>query len=111
MSVGGKWVEDVLQPAEVGVALGRDAGDPARVVGDLVAAPVGDVERRVGQDVVGAQGLVLVVGEAGAVALADVAVQPVHGQVHQAQAAGRSEERREGKECVSTCRYRGSPYN
>src|SRR3546814_7085154 len=26
-------------------------------------------------------------------------------------AAGRSEERREGKECVSTCRYRWSPYH
>src|SRR3546814_15767566 len=24
---------------------------------------------------------------------------------------GRSEERRVGKECVSTCRYRGSPYH
>src|SRR3546814_12005280 len=27
-----------------------------------------------------------------------------------ADAAGRSEERRVGKECVSTCRYRWSPY-
>src|SRR3546814_12983408 len=27
------------------------------------------------------------------------------------EGAYRSEERRVGKECVSTCRYRGSPYN
>src|SRR3546814_5890377 len=32
-----------------------------------------------------------------------------NGQVVDSQ--GRSEERRVGKECVSTCRYRWSPYN
>src|SRR3546814_11880499 len=31
--------------------------------------------------------------------------------VKHAAAAGRSEERRVGKECVSTCRYRWSPYH
>src|SRR3546814_13070608 len=30
---------------------------------------------------------------------------------HQHLGAGRSEERRVGKECVSTCRYRWSPYH
>src|SRR3546814_20048898 len=32
-------------------------------------------------------------------------------QIFGAAASGRSEERRVGKECVSTCRYRWSPYH
>src|SRR3546814_19421549 len=32
-------------------------------------------------------------------------------RIHQGQRQGRSEERRVGKECVSTCRYRWSPYH
>src|SRR3546814_17921583 len=50
-------------------------------------------------------GLHLVGDEHDAVAIADVA------QRRQQFARGRSEERRVGKECVSTCRYRWSPYN
>src|SRR3546814_19409136 len=45
-------------------------------------------------------------------------ILPMHGAVDRAREAakgdskiGRSEERRVGKECVSTCRSRGSPYH
>src|SRR3546814_8089370 len=34
-----------------------------------------------------------------------------HGRSRSARAPGRSEERRVGKECVSTCRSRWSPYH
>jgi hypothetical protein len=61
---------------------------PPRVIFELVAVPIADVERRVGKDVVGPQCLVLVVGEGGSVGLADVPVQPMNGEVHQTQATG-----------------------
>src|SRR3546814_16395119 len=38
-------------------------------------------------------------------------VQRHIGRTAAGQRIGRSEERRVGKECVSTCRYRWSPYN
>ena len=44
-------VDHVLHPGEVGVALRRRAVAPAHVVGQPLAAPVRDVERRVGKDV------------------------------------------------------------
>ncbi len=47
-------VEDVLQPGKVGIAGGRDAIGPTGVVTQAFAAPVGDVERGVGHDKVGA---------------------------------------------------------
>src|SRR5690606_2864393 len=49
-AVGGQVVVDVLQPGVVGVAHGRYAELPAHVVAQALAAPVGDVERRVGED-------------------------------------------------------------
>ncbi|MNV32697.1 hypothetical protein D3C71_1240410 [compost metagenome] len=78
----------MLQPGEVGISLGRYAIGPARIFSEFVAAPVGDVERRVGKHVVGPQGLVLVVGKGVAVGGTQVAVQTVDGEVHQCQAAG-----------------------
>src|SRR5690606_20217704 len=52
-AVGGEVVVDVLQPGVVGVAHGRHAELPAHVFAQTLAAPVGDVERRVGEDEVG----------------------------------------------------------
>ena len=55
-------MDEVLHPGEVGVALGRLAVVPAFVVVLSVAAPVGVVEGRVGEDVVGAEiGMAIVV--------------------------------------------------
>ena len=50
---GREVVDEVLHPGEVGVARGRDAVLPAHVVLQQLAAPVGVVEGRIGEDVVG----------------------------------------------------------
>ena len=52
-AVGREVVDEVLHPSEVGVAPGRDAILPAHVV--VFAEPVGVVEGRVGEGVVGAE--------------------------------------------------------
>src|SRR3546814_8573334 len=49
-------------------------------------------------------------GKRGAVSLACVKAEEDHGQ-ETIRIEGRSEERRVGKECVSTCRSRWSPYH
>ena len=54
-AVRGEVVDDVLDPGEVGVAHRRRAVPPSGVFAEPVAAPVADVERRVGQDEVGLQ--------------------------------------------------------
>ena len=50
---GRQVVDDVLHPGEVGVARRRHAVLPALVVAQALAAPVGDVEGRIGEDEVG----------------------------------------------------------
>ena len=60
-------MQEVLHPGEVGVANRRNTVLPSFVVPEPLAAPVGDVEGRVGQDVVGPQVGVLIVVEAVAV--------------------------------------------
>jgi len=45
---GGKVVDNVLNPGEVRVAGRRDTVFPAFVVAQALAAPVGNVERRIG---------------------------------------------------------------
>ena len=84
---GDKWCTDVLHPGEVGVALGRDAVLPALVVGEPIAAPVGDVERRIGHDEVGLEVGKAVVVEA--VALRDLALDAADGEVHLGEAPSR----------------------
>ena len=61
----------MLHPGEVGVALGRDAVLPADIV--VVADPVGVVERRIGQDVIGLEVGVQVAAEGVGVFRAEVA--------------------------------------
>ena len=75
----------MLQPGVVGVADGRRAVGPARILAQPVAAPVGDVERRIGEDVVEAQVLQFVLVEAALVVPADVGVDAAHGEVHLGQ--------------------------
>ena len=79
-------VEEVLHPGEVGVAHGRGAVLPSPVVAEPVAAPVGDVEGRIGEDVVGPQVGVAVVVEA--VAVLDPALDAADRKVHSRHAPG-----------------------
>ena len=78
-------VDEVLHPGEVGVALRRDAELPAHVV--VLAEPVGVVEGRVGEDVVGAEVGMLDVAEGVGVFLADVGLDAADGQIHDGEAA------------------------
>ena len=86
MPVGREMINDVLHPGEVGVADGRLAELPAFVVAQAVAAPVGDVERRVGEDEVGFEiGMAVVVKR---VAVGDLAVDAAQREIHFGQAPG-----------------------
>ena len=78
-------VDEVLHPGEVGVALGRDAELPAHVV--VFAEPVGVVELRASEDVVGAEVGMEVAAEGVGVLGADVGFDAAHGEVHQGEAA------------------------
>ena len=73
-------MHDVLHPREVGVARRRDAIPPAPVVRQPLAAPVRDVERRIGEDEVRSQIGVPVVVEG--VAVCDLALDAADGEVH-----------------------------
>ena len=81
-------VQDVLQPAVVGIARRWRAVHPARIIQQPLAAPVADVEGRVGQHVVGLQVRVLVAVEGIGRLLAQVAVHAADGQVHRHQPPG-----------------------
>src|SRR5690606_5680357 len=87
-AVGGEVVVDVLDPRIVGVAHGRYAELPAHVFAQALAAPVGDVERRVGEDEVELEVAQLVLVEAAFVVPADVGIDAAHRQVHLAQPPG-----------------------
>ena len=73
-------VQEVLHPGEVGVARWRDAVLPPLVVSQPLAAPVRDVEGRIGEDVVGPQVGVAVVVEA--VPVLDPALDAPDGEIH-----------------------------
>lgn len=78
-------VDEVLHPGEVGVALGRDAKLPAHVV--VLPKPVGVVEGRVGEDVIGAEVGMEVAAEGVGVFGAEVGLDAAQGQVHDGEAA------------------------
>ena len=84
--VGREVVDDVLHPGEVGVARRRHAVLPALVVAQALAAPVADVEGRIGEDEVGLEVGVAVVVEG--VAVGDLAVDAADGEVHLGQPPG-----------------------
>src|SRR5690625_1910510 len=79
---------DVLQPGVVGVTYRWHAELPARVFAQAVTAPVGDIKRRVGENVIEAQVTQLVLVEAALVVPADIGVDASHGKVHLGQAPG-----------------------
>ena len=85
-AVGREVVDEVLHPGEVGVAPGRDAILPAHVV--VFAEPVGVVEGRVGEDVVGAEVGMEVAPEGVGVLGAEVGLDAAQGEVHDGEAAG-----------------------
>ncbi len=78
--------DDVLHPGEVGVGLRGARVTPAAVVG--LAGPVGHVERRVGQDVVGLEIGQLVVGKGVGPRSPSPGGPGVDGEVHLGQAPG-----------------------
>src|SRR5690554_567587 len=78
----------MLQPGVVGVAYGRYAELPARVFAQAVTAPVGDIKRRVGENVIEAQVTQFVLVEAALVVPANIGVDAAHGEVHLGQAPG-----------------------
>lgn len=82
----GEVVNEMLDPGEVGVALGRDAKAPANVI--VLAAPVAVVERRVGQHIIGAEVRVLDGAKSVGVFLAKVRLDATQGEVHDSQSAG-----------------------
>ena len=81
-------MDEVLHPGEVGVARGRGAVLPARVVGELRVPPVRDVERRIREDEVGPQVGVQVLGEGVIRAVAEVGLDAAEGEVHLGQPPG-----------------------
>src|SRR5665647_1973520 len=81
-------VDHVLHPGEVGVAHRRRPVLPAHVVAQALAAPVAHVERRVGEDEVGLEVLVLVGVEGVGVVRPQVALEAADGEVHLGQAPG-----------------------
>ena len=75
-------VEHVLHPGEVGVAAGRLAVLPARIVVADAGIPFLHVEGGIGHDGVGAQVGVLIVGEGIGVLLAEVEIEAANDHVH-----------------------------
>ena len=75
-----EMVDDVLHPGEVGVADGWFAELPAFVVAQTVAAPIGYVERWVGEDEVGFEIRMAVIVKR--VAVGDLAVDATQRQIH-----------------------------
>lgn len=81
-------MEHVLDPGEVGVALGRGAVFPAGVAFQLRVPPFADIERRIGHDVVGPQVGVPVAGEGVGRFLAEIEVDAADRHVHGREAPG-----------------------
>mmetsp|Transcript_23660 Transcript_23660/g.42107 ORF Transcript_23660/g.42107 Transcript_23660/m.42107 type:complete len:367 (+) Transcript_23660:113-1213(+) len=86
MAARGEVVDDVLNPREVGVTLGRCSVLPTQILSQTVPAPIRYVERRVGKDVIGLEVRVAVFVKAARAVPCDVCVDAVHGKVHLGQA-------------------------
>ena len=87
-AVGSEVVEEVLDPGVVGVADRRDAVLPALVFAQAVAAPVADVEGRIGEDVVGPEIGVQVAVEGVGVFRAEIGFDAANGEVHLGEPPG-----------------------
>ena len=80
-------VDHVLHPGEVGVSDRRRAVLPAPILPQASTSPVGNVERRIGQNVVGLQIGMPVVVES--VSMGNLALDASDGQVHLGQSPSR----------------------
>ncbi len=78
-------MNEVLDPSEVGVALGRDTILPADVV--VLAEPVGIVEGRIGEDVVGSKIWMKVAAKSIGVLRAEIRFDATQSEVHDRQPA------------------------
>ena len=87
-AVGPQVVDEVLDPGVVGVVRRRHAVFPAHVLFEALAAPIGHVEGRIGEDGVGLQILVQIVVEAVGLVGAEVGVDAADGEVHPGQLPG-----------------------
>src|SRR5688572_11794269 len=76
-------MNDVLDPGEVRIARRRYPVFPALVVAQALAAPIGDIERRISENEVSLEVGVAVVVEG--IAVGDLAVNTADGQVHPRQ--------------------------
>jgi len=83
---GREVVDDVLHPSEVSVADGWAAILPPLVVAQQFAAPVADVERRIGEDVVGLEVRVSIIVKR--IAMSDLPVDAADGEVHLSEPPG-----------------------
>src|SRR6185437_10582404 len=72
----------MLYPSEVGIASGRSAILPARIVAQALAAPVAHVEGRICQNEIGLQVFMQVVVESVVVMRADVGLDAANRKVH-----------------------------
>src|SRR2546430_8922041 len=78
-------MDEVLHPGEVGVAARRKAELPARVV--VFAEPVRVVERRIGEDEVGAEIGMEIAPEGAGLLFAEIGFDAADGEVHHGEAA------------------------
>ena len=76
----------VLQPGIVGVAGRRHAVFPADIIAQMLAAPVADIERRIGKDEVGLQ-VFMLIGKKG-IAQLNAGINAANSQVHLGQTQG-----------------------
>lgn len=81
-------MEEVLDPGVVGVTGRWEAVDPALVLAQAVAAPIGHVERRVGEDVIGFEIGMEVLMEGIGVNFAEIVLNAADGEVHLGKTPG-----------------------
>src|SRR5436309_11853328 len=77
--------DEVLNPGVVRVAHGRHTVLPANVLAEELTVPVAVVEVRIGEDVVGSEVPVEVVGERVGMMEAEVCLDATEGQIHVAE--------------------------
>jgi hypothetical protein len=81
-----KVMDEMLHPGKVGVAFGRHAELPAHIV--VFAEPIGIVERRIGEDVIGAKIRMQIAAEGVGVFGAEVGFDAAQGEIHHGETAG-----------------------
>src|SRR5262245_48782269 len=81
--------ENMLKPRKVGIAYGRHAIRPSRILAEALATPVRNVKRRVGEDMVEAKVFQFILVKTPLVVPADVCIDTAYCQIHLRQTPGR----------------------